>query len=352
MVDLDNRQAMAALDRSDMLGHISGFHEQCRTAVDIGRLSRLAVDADRVENIVVLGMGGSGISGDVAKALFDSHCRVPILVTRRYRLPAFVGEKTLTIAVSYSGNTEETLSALDEAVARRSQIVVISSGGRISEVASRGRAGLIKIPAGLQPRAALGYLSIPLLILFEKLQLVGSLAAALDEMVALVEGLGQRYGPDAPESVNPAKQLARKLVGKMPVIYGTAPITALAAFRFKCQVNENAKCPGAWNILPELDHNELAGWQQLKDVSRYFYLIWLRDAEEHDQTKKRVEATTDLIVDQFAGVGEYWAVGASPAARLFSLISLADFTTAYLALLNGLDPSPVERIEQLKRRLV
>jgi glucose/mannose-6-phosphate isomerase len=186
----------------------------------------------------------------------------------------------------------------------------------------------------------------------ERLGLVEDVGPALEETIELLERQSQHYGPGSPLAANQAKQLALRLLGKLAVIYGSEGVTGLAAFRFRCQINENSKCPAKWNMLPELDHNEITGWQELGEVSRQFRLIFFRDSAEHSQVKKRIEITRDLIKNQFEGQEECWASGVSKMARLFSLIYLGDFSSVYLALLYGLDPSPVERIELLKKRLV
>lgn len=351
-INLDDPSALAAVDETNMMSDTVNFAGQCEDALEIGRLAETAVDVGKISNILVLGMGGSGISGDVLRVLFDEELTVPLSVNRHYRLPGYVGADTLVVAASYSGNTEETLSGLSEAVDRGAQAIVISNGGKISQIAVDNKLTLVKIPAGFQPRAVLGYLSLPLAVVFEKLGLVGSVSGDANELLDVLRTDARRYGPDSPESQNPAKQLARRLLGKMPVIYGTESVTGLAAFRCKCQINENSKSPAQWNLLPELDHNEITGWQLLPDISRRFHLIFFRDEFDHPQVKKRIEITRDLILDQFCGADEFWSKGRSKLARLFSLIYLGDFTSVYLAVLNGVDPSPVERIELLKQRLV
>ncbi len=352
MINLDDATQIAAVDRAGMLAEMAGFAEQCREAVDIGRRAELSFDPAGITDIVVLGMGGSGISGDVCRVLFDDQLKVPLCVNRHYQLPAFVGPGTLLLAASYSGNTEETIAGLEEGLRRGARALCVSSGGQVARIAADRGLALVQIPAGRQPRAALGFLSLPLAIVLERLGLVGNLSGDIDEAVELVSRMSGRLGVEQPESANPAKQLARRLAGRLPIIYGSEGVTALAAFRFKCQINENSKAPAFWNYLPELDHNEITGWQELKETSgSSFHLIFLRDDAEHPQVKKRVEITRDLIIDQFCGVEEFWSSGRSKLARLLSLIYLGDFTSAYLALLYGTDPSPVERIELLKKRL-
>ncbi len=351
-IDLDDAKAISALDKADLLDDAVTFYGQCRSGLEIGRKAQLKVDPSRVTNIIVMGMGGSGISGDVARVLFEDELKVPLFVNRHYDLPAFAGAGTLAIAVSYSGNTEETLSGLNTAIERGAQGLVISSGGKISELAIEKDLTLVTIPAGIQPRAALGYLSIPLAVALERLGFVADVGPAMEEAIDLLHLEVDRYGPAVPLAENPAKQLATAFFDKMPVVYGSEGITGLAAFRWRCQLNENAKVCGRWNMLPELNHNEICGWQELEERGRRAPLVFLRDRDEHPQIKKRFEATRELIADHFDGIEEFTAVGESKAARLFSLIYLGDFASIYLALLNGIDPSPVDRIESLKKRLV
>ncbi len=351
-IDLDDIGAISALDKADLLGDTVVFDRQCREGLEVGRTAKLKVDPSRVANIIVMGMGGSGISGDVSRVLFEDELKVPLFVCRHYDLPAFVGPGTLAIAVSYSGNTEETLSGLGAALERGAQVLVISSGGRISELAVENNLTLVTIPAGLQPRAALGYLSIPLAVVLERLGFVGDVGPAIEEAIDLLGREAERYGPTVPLVENPAKQLAVAFFDMMPVVYGSEGITGLAAFRWRCQLNENAKVCGRWNMLPELDHNEICGWQELEELGRRAHLVFLRDKDEHLQIMKRFEATRELIAGHFDGIEEFTSAGESKAARLLSLIYLGDFASIYLALLNGIDPSPVERIEFLKKRLV
>ncbi len=351
-IDLDDIGAISALDKADMLGDTVAFDRQCRAALEIGRAAELKVDPSRVANIIVMGMGGSGISGDVSRVLFEDELKVPLFVNRHYDLPAFAGPGTLAIAVSYSGNTEETLSGFNVALERGAQVLVVSAGGKISELAVEKGLSLVAIPKGLQPRAALGYLSVPLAVVLARLGFVADVGPAMEEAIDLLRREAERYGPTVPLAENPAKQLATAFFDKMPVVYGSEGLTGLAAFRWRCQLNENAKVCGRWNMLPELDHNEICGWQELEELGRRAHLVFLRDRDEHQQIKKRFEATRELIANHFDGIEEFTSAGESKAAGLFSLICLGDFASIYLALLNGIDPSPVERIESLKKRLV
>lgn len=352
-IDLDNESVIAEIDSSNMLTFLEEFPIQCEQAIEIGRLSssHLIADHNRIKNIVILGMGGSGISGDIAKAVFDSHIKVPILVNKSYELPAFVDGYTLVLAVSYSGNTEEVLAMTEEASSRGSQIVAVSSGGKLLEFAEAKDLPYIHLPGGLQPRLAVGYLTLPILIYLSSLGLVYSIEKDLEELAEIMGEKAGQWGMDVPLKKNQAKSLALKLRDKIPLIYGDSGISGLAALRWKCQFNENSKIPAFYNKLPELNHNEIVGWEELVNVSREFYLISLRDCREDSRISRRFEVTKELIFDRFAGETEIISEGKSRLARLFSLIYLGDFTSVYAAFLNDVDPTPVNRIELLKNRL-
>lgn len=345
---------MSFVDRSNMLALLEEFPSQCRQAIEIGRLaaSHLIIDLDHISNLMILGMGGSGITGDVIRVLLADQLELPILVNKSYTLPACIGKDSLVFAVSYSGDTEETLAAATGALSRGAQLIGVSSGGKLERLTGEKDLSLIKIPAGLQPRAAIGYLTLPILISLNYLGLALKFDEECEELTAMLDGLQLKWRAGLPTADNEAKQLAEKMYGNIPLVYGGDGLSGLAALRWKCQFNENSKVPAFWNQFPELNHNEIAGWEKLADVSRRFYLVNLRDLEEHPQVAKRFKVTGELIGDRFAGTAEFISEGESRLARFFSLVYLGDFTSVYLAILNGIDPTPVDRIQLLKAKLV
>ncbi|MDP9069427.1 MAG: bifunctional phosphoglucose/phosphomannose isomerase [Actinomycetota bacterium] len=353
-VDLDDLDALARIDSEDVLGAVERFAEQCREGWDIGRAASDLPDADGVDSVVVLGMGGSGVSGDVIQAVIEPRLAVPLRVIKSYGpLPEWVGRNTLVFAVSYSGSTEETVAALEEARTRGVRAVTVSSGGPLAEIAQRDGLAHIQIPAGLQPRASLGYLTLPILAALIKVGLVPEMQDDVDEAVGVLSDLQERCHRKRSRIENPAKDLAARIVGRIPVVYGGYGLAATAAYRFKCDLNEYGKTPAFWNVLPELNHNEVVGWNQLADVTRRnVVLILLRSSgAEHDRISLRFEITRTLIEDQFADVIELPAEGRSPLAQLLSLVLITQLASIYVGLAYGIDPGPVEVIQKLKAEL-
>lgn len=349
--DLNLPEQIEQVDREGMLKAIEDFPQQCKEAMAIGEKAEIVAPSD-VSSVVVLGMGGSGIGGDMVKVLLEGEIKVPVCVVKGYELPAFVDEKVLVFVVSYSGDTEETLATFEEArLRRRANVVAITSNGRLKERATEERISLIEIPSGYQPRAALGYLFLPILVILGKVGLASDKTESIKEAIEILKGESLRFAVKSPVGQNDAKRLATELYGKIPIIYGTDGISSVAALRWKTQFHENSKIPAFYNVFPELNHNEIVGWEMLKEKTHLFDLIMLRHPGEHGRNKKRIEITLPMIRDHLYSVAEIWAEGESDVARLLSLIFMGDYTSAYLAILYGVDPTPVERIKLLKEKL-
>ena len=351
--DPDDLNAIASLDSEDVLTAVERFADQCREGWEIGRGMEGLPDADGVDSIVLLGMGGSGVSGDVVQSVVEPRLPVPFRTIKSYGpLPEWIGRNTLVIAVSYSGSTEETLAATDLAHQRGCRIVTVSSGGPLQELATTQGFSHVKIPTGLQPRASLGYLTLPILGVLVEMGLVPEMRDDVDEAVTVLADVAERCHRKHPAGTNPAKDLATAIAGKVPVIYGGYGVGATAAYRFKCDLNEYAKTPAFWNVLPELDHNEIVGWNQLSDLtSERFLLILLRDNDEHRRVGLRFDITRKLIEGELADVVEIEAEGDSPLARVLSLVLITQLASIYLGLSYGVDPAPVEVIQKLKAEL-
>ncbi len=351
MKDLDNKSAIIALDPSGMGKAISEFADQCRRAREIGKAAAIPDSYRDVDNIVVLGMGGSAIGGDLIRSLFEGELTKPFQVNRDYAIPEFVGPRTLVAACSYSGNTEETLSGYAEARRKGAKIMTFCTGGKLKELAQADGYPVVLIPGGLSPRAALGYSFFPIMAVLEKLAFLSPKDREFDEMLAVVERIQARMDVAVPENENFAKQLAREVYGKLPVIYGAGGWRATVAARWKGQFNENAKNIAYWNAFPELNHNETVGWEAPAEVNALVHVIILRDAEEAPRLAKRVEVTRELMAAAVDGFTEIRAEGTSALARMFSLVYIGDFVSYYLSMLNGIDPSPVRVIDKLKAEL-
>ncbi len=347
MKDSDWEKLIEKVDKSNMLELILDFHKQCGDAVEKASSLRLPREYGGVKKIVVAGLGGSAIGGDLLFTYLAGELGIPFHVSRDYQLPAFVDKETLLFAVSYSGNTEETLSAYSEAVSRSAKIVGITSGGELKKRCEEMGKPVVLIPGGMPPRTALGYLFFPMLVALEKLKVVTDKSNEIKETLTLLKELSQKYHslPD-----NPATVLVKKLYGRIPIIYGSRD-TSAAALRWRTQINENSKTLAFHHLFPEMNHNEIVGWEKLEQITQNFRVVILRDKGESPRVKTRIEITKSIIGDVPSGIDEIFSEGESLLARLFSLICLGDFVSFYLAVVNGVDPAPVERIDTLKRRL-
>ncbi len=351
---LDDAQEARSVDPEDMLDAVQDFPNQCQEAVYLAREIQLDDRqgiAKNVSSILILGMGGSGVGGDLTRTLLQAHLRVPVQVHKDYNLPSFAGPDTLVFAASYSGDTEETLHGFDQAVKRNCTTISITTGGELARKSNDLGSLVMRVPAGLQPRAALGYLFFPILIMLQRLDLVPSLDDDIEETIQLLHSKSKVWGFYNPIEKNPAKALAARLYQTLPVVYGSSGLSDSVALRWKCQFNENTKIPAIWNVFPELNHNETVSWDLLEELTEKFTLILLRDKDEPDRIRKRIEITQELVQDNFGGVELVWAEGTSALARMMSLVNLGDYVSVYLALLYKVDPSPVERIRILKQRL-
>lgn len=352
-VDLNDAAALGKIDSEDVLGAVTDLATQIEEAWRIGSAATALPDPENVDSIVVLGMGGSGVSGDVMQSVVEPRLPLPVRVIKSYGpLPEWVGRNTLVFAVSYSGSTEETVAAMSDAHSKGARIVAVSSGGPLAEMAREFGCAHVAIPSGLQPRASLGYLTLPILAVMQKM---GFLAGAEDDVAETIEvlkDLAKRCHRDQPVHRNPAKDLAHKLLHKVAIVYGSHGLTGVAAMRFKCDLNEYGKVPAFWNQFPELDHNEIVGWSGLTDLSRErFVIVHLRDTEEHERIALRYEITRRLIEQSAAAVIEVKAEGVSALARVMSLVFVTQLAAIYLGLQYGVDPGPVEVIQKLKAQL-
>lgn len=347
---LDCERRRAEVDREGMSSVIKNFAAQCDEAWRIGEALRV----DRYEPIravVVLGMGGSAIGGDLLKGYTENLRRVPMEVNRDYSLPAHVGPETLVIASSYSGNTEETLHAYEEAVSRGARVVAISTGGQLTDRCRQEGHPVIQIPGGLAPRSAVGYSFVPLLVLFQRLGLIDSQERQFREALRVLEDQDRRLGPDVPTVHNRAKRHALELVNRIPIVYGRNGWPGIVANRWKAQINENAKHPAWSNMFPELNHTEITGWEAPPSSGRHFHVFVLRDRFENPAMRRQIEVSAGIIKPSVAAMTELQAEGESVLAQMFSLIHYGDYVSLYLALAKGVNPTPIRSIERLKKEL-
>lgn len=352
---LDDPAAMSRIDASNMMGSVTDFATQCREAVRIGAGFHPPAMSNRpIDNIVVTGLGGSAIGGDLLRCLVDADGDAPLIVNRDYGLPGFVGRESLVVAASYSGNTEETIAAYEQARVRRAQIVCVTSGGELATRAQADEVPVCLIPGGQQPRAGTGYMFFPMLyILMQRGLFYRALTSDIDETLLTLERLRVEYGPETPLERNPAKQLAVALHRRIPIFYGAHSYGGVVAYRWKCQFNENGKQHAFANVFPEMNHNEILAWTNSSTQAGNWSIVYLRDPVERTESARiarRVEITRDII-GEAATSHEVWAVGRSLLCRMFSLMFLGDCTSVYAAYLAGSDPTAIPGIEQLKSEL-
>lgn len=342
-----SREAIASLDSSGQLDDVLALPEHLRDA--LWRVeSAIMAEWDTPAGLVVAGMGGSAIGGALARAALGDHASRPIFVTRAYGLPPWTTPETTVLCASYSGDTEETLACYESAGALGAQRVVVTTGGRLAAMAREDGVPVIPLPGGFQPRAAVAYMTVAALEVAALSGVGPRLTSEIDVAASHTEQLVAEWGPDAPED-SQAKEIARALLGTAPVIAG-AGLTVPIAYRWKTQINENAKQPAFAHELPELDHNELEGWEGARDVGR-FSAVFLDDSDAHPRVKERMDLTERLISDSTDACFRLQTRGQTTIERVISLVLLGDLVSIYLAILRGVDPGPVSLIERLKSDL-
>lgn len=346
----DNIQKLEQIDRSKMISLLYNLPEQCEEGITIGQKAQLT-ELRPLTNILFIGLGGSAISGDLLRNYLGDELKVPFIVNRNYTIPKFVNSSTLVIASSYSGNTEETLAAFESTNKAGAQIICITSGGKLAERATQNNFPVITIPGGFPPRTAIGYSFYPALIALTRYGLISDKSKEMIEAISILKKLRDQYAAEVAIEQNPAKQIASRLFGKLAVIYASGDKFDSMVTRWRCQINENSKCLANTQVLPEMDHNEVVGWEVLKDLMNKMQVIFIRDKEDHPQVQKRFQITRELIHDYADGITDIWTQGNTLLARLWSVIYLGDFISYYLAILNEVDPTPVKKIELLKQKL-
>jgi glucose/mannose-6-phosphate isomerase len=350
MVDLDNASVYRRFDKSGMLDHLHGFPEQCQKAWEKVLKFELPGGYAKISNVVIAGMGGSAIGGDIVRRLALAESKVPVWVHRDYGLPAFVDANTLVIASSYSGNTEETLSAFTESLKTSAKKLVITSDGKLKHLAENKGIPAFVVDYQAPPRAAFPHSLIPLVGIFQKLGLLGDKTADLQEAVDIMQKLSRDLIETKPLASNPAKQLAAKLWGRVAVIYG-AEILSEVARRWKGEFNENSKTWAFFESLPELNHNAVVGYEFPPEVKERIFVIMLRSSSLRPRSLLRYEVTAELLAK--AGIAYEFAEtrGKSHLAQMISLILLCDYASFYLSILNEVDPTSTDAINFVKHYL-
>jgi len=343
---LDDDALYERVDPSGMLAAVEGWPDQWEAACRA--TERIASIEGRFESAVVCGMGGSGIAGDVVRGLLDPALPIPIRLVRGHEIPGFVGERTFVAALSYSGNTSETLACFDAAVERGATIVAITAGGALAERARAAGAVLYSdLPAGIMPRAALPSLVVPLAVAIGRAG-VADTSGLLEMGGQVVRRSVEAWRREIPAERNLAKRIATAIGDRFPIVWGSEGTQTVAAMRWKCQLAENAKLPSIMSVLPELGHNDIVGVHAGHDALRDAILLALRVEGGHPAQEARLTAALDIAGRSVGAVEVVTIESSSPAERLIESLILADFVSVYNAVLRGVDPSPIEAIDLLK----
>ena len=345
---LDEIEKIKALDKGNMINFCVNSAKLYGEGAKLAE--KIKVSYPEPNNIVVAGMGGSGIGGDLFKDWARTKTRVPVEVNREYQLPQYAGKKTLVLITSYSGDTEESLGAFLDALKRKCMIFCVSSGGALLENAERLKVPYLRVPGGMPPRAALPYLFVPLLVYLEKMGLAAGASEELNEALKLLEKISKDNSPEMPTKENFSKTLALNIGQTAPTVYGFG-IYRSVAMRFKQQFNENSKVPAKWEVFSELNHNEIVGWEGAGELGKYFSTIFIRDKDEPTEIRSRIEITKELVAKAGLAVFEVPVQGKNSLAKMLSTVCIGDFASVYLAVLRRVDPTPVKTINYLKDTL-
>jgi len=350
MVNLDDPKIYKQLDPANMLGQLHGLPGQCLAAWRKAIEFKLPDGYQDIDKVVILGMGGSAIGGDLVRSLASSESKPIIFVNRDYDLPAFVDDKTLVIASSYSGNTEETLSAFSQALKTNCKKLVTTTGGKLKDMAEKNNVPVFIIEHSSQPRAALGYSFMPVMAFLRNLGFLKGITRDVEAMTQDLEKSLEGLKKTVPTSSNQAKQLATKMHDKIAVIYG-AGILSEVAHRWKTQINENSKACAFYEIFPELNHNAVVGYQFPSDLAQKIFVVLLRCPSIHPRILLRYQVTGELLEQNSIGYQVVDSQGGDALSQMMNLIFLGDWVSYYLSILHQTDPSPVKTIDYLKKRL-
>ncbi len=349
-----NKEIIKKLDLSDMMGVIANFHNQVRNSIDLLKSAPKIQDCYRIKRILIAGMGGSAISGDLARSFIAKNhpeINIPIIVLRNYDLPNWVDEHTLVICISYSGNTEETLSVVEQAKLKTSNIIGIASGGRLLEICTQNSIGFTQVPSGMQPRAALGYLFFAVYnLLIANFCKVCTISKSMieEQMLAdYLEAKSKEYGNLGDN--NAAINLAKEIHNKQVVIYSSSDVLDVVNLRWRGQLQENSKNLAFGNLVPEMNHNEINSFKYPKTIIDNTFFVVLIDKNEHSSNRKRLETLCKILSEITPNLKVIESKEDMPIIRLFEFIYLADWVSFYLGILNGQDPTEIELITKFKQ---
>lgn len=341
---IDDRESIKKIDKSNMLTLLENFDLQCLEANSIETDN---IPIKEYDCIVYAGMGGSAIAGDILKNSFEQDLSIPFFVHRNYGLPGCVTKNSLVIAVSYSGNTEETIDACQQALSRGCTVLTLSSGGELENISKTKGIIHVKIPSGYPPRCGLGYLFFPVARILSSAGYIKSFD--VKKIVDMISYLKKLYGVDSVEN-NTAKNIAKLIHNKMAVIY-SGEFLFPAATRWKTQIAENSKHMISINVVPEMNHNEIMAWNFPAHFIKNCIVFFLYDRQDNERVTLRMNLVTKILQSKSIPVEKLNSQGEDALERIFSLIILGDWTSFYLAILNGVDPTEIKEISYLKQQM-
>jgi glucose/mannose-6-phosphate isomerase len=342
---------MYSVDKSNFKNFLKKFPEQISESKKIFEKSKIRLRPEGVANIIYLGMGGSAIAGDILREVLFDYLPVPMEVVRGYECPDYCNRKTLVIASSYSGNTEETLSAVTKASAQGAKIVAVTSGGQLAKTAQKNKWKLIHLPEGFPPRQAFGYLFFPLLYLLHKIVAAPELEQQLENLTKHICSQVIRSDEHAAEGKSLPREVAYKLHNKIPIIYAMEPYLKSVALRWRTQLNENAKSLAFHHVIPEMNHNEIVGWEMQEQLVKDLIVIFLESDLYPERIKTRIKLTKQILTDKGIEVIEVYGEGNSILENAITLICMGDWVSYYLALFYEKDPMAILNIDYFKSEL-
>lgn len=342
---------MYSIDKDNFKKFLKKFPDQIKESKEIYESSGVNIEQLKMNNIIYLGMGGSAIAGDVFRGTFFDELKYPLQVVRGYQCPNYCSKKSLVIVSSYSGDTEETIAAAQQAVEYGGNVVAIASGGKVEQMAKKHSWPLIKIPGGFPPRQAFGYSFFPLLYLLNPLLENPVSDDQIKSVLNLVNALIKRNDEQTSGGKSLAKELAIKVHHRIPIVYTSAPYLESVALRWKNQFQENSKSLAFHNVIPEMNHNEIVGWEMENKCVDNFIVFFLEGLNTHPRVKARIDLTKNIIHEQGAEIVSLYTEGSTRLEQVISLICKGDWVTYYLALLYEKKPAAILNIDFLKTEL-
>jgi len=342
---------MYSVDKDDFKRFLKKFPDQIKESENLFKSSKAKIKVKEIDNILYLGMGGSAIAGDVFRSTFFNELKLPFTVVRGYQCPQFCSNRTLVIVSSYSGDTEETISAAKEAQKKGGQIIAITGGGEVEKMAIKHSWQMIKIPGGMPPRQAFGYSFFPLLYLLNPVLKKKVDEKQIKDVLRLVRAMVKRNDEQTTRGKSLSKELAIKIHHRIPLVYTSAPYLEAVAIRWKNQFQENSKSMAFHNVIPEMNHNEIVGWEMDHKCMENFIVFFLEEHDSHTRVSTRIELTKKIIQERGAEVVSLYTEGETLLEQVISLVCKGDWVSYYLALLYERNPLDILNIDYLKSEL-